>query len=77
MRVDVSAKPSSSQEKIEKIGEKSFKVWVKEPPIRGMANAAISKVIADYFSVSTVNIRLVSGFSSRQKVFEVSGIIEK
>lgn len=48
-----------------------FKVSVKEPPIQGKANVAIAKALAEYFKVSNSQIKLVSGLSSKQKVFEI------
>lgn len=61
------------QEKGEgKDGEKEwFKVSVKEPPMQGKANVAITKALAEYFKVSNSQVKLVSGLSSKQKVFEI------
>lgn len=72
MRINVKAKPLSSIEKVEKVGEDSFEVWVKEPPVKGLANMAIRGALAEYFNVSHANVRLVAGFSSKNKIFEVS-----
>lgn len=71
MKIFVKAKPDSREEKIEKVDDLNFIVSVKEPPIRGEANRAIAKALADYFNVSSSRVRLVSGFSSKQKIFEV------
>lgn len=82
MKIFVQAKPNSREEKIEKIdppshkaldgqGDYYFVVSVKEPPIQGRANAAIIKALAEYFNVAPSRVRLISGFSSRQKVFEI------
>jgi uncharacterized protein len=71
MMISVKAKPGAKMEKVEKIDEVSFAVSVKEPPVQGRANAAIAKVLAEYFKVSNSQVRLVSGFSSKQKVFEI------
>ncbi len=71
MKIFVKAKPSAKEEKIEKISETNFVVWVKEPPIKGKANRAIAKAIAAHFNVAPSQVRLVSGSSSRQKVFEI------
>ena len=72
MRISVRAKPLSSQEKVQKVGENTFEVWVKEPPVHGLANMAIKNALADYFEVSHNQVRLVSGFSSRNKIFEIN-----
>ena len=59
------------EEKVKKVGENSFEVWVKEPPVKGLANMAIGNALAEYFNVSHAKVRLVSGFSSKNKSFEV------
>ncbi|OHA49083.1 MAG: hypothetical protein A2806_01985 [Candidatus Terrybacteria bacterium RIFCSPHIGHO2_01_FULL_48_17] len=71
MRIFVHAKPGASQDKIEKADDTHFVVLVKEPPKQGRANAAIVKALAKYFSVPASGVHLMSGFASRQKVFEV------
>lgn len=71
MKIFVKAKPLAKEEKIDKVDEIHFIVAVKEPPIRGAANKAIIKVLAEYFDISVTQINLISGFSSREKVFEI------
>ncbi len=72
MKIFVKAKPSAKEEKIEKIDEINFIVSVKEPPKDGKANKAIIKAIAAYFNIAPSCVNLISGFSSKQKVFEIS-----
>ena len=72
MRIFVKAKPSAKKESVEKIDEFHFAVSVKEPPKDGQANKAIVRALAEYFNVSSSAIRLVAGFSSKQKIFEIS-----
>lgn len=71
MKIFVQAKPNARKEKIEKIDETHFTVAVREPPVNGLANAAIKKILAGHFKVAPSCARLVSGFSSRNKVFEI------
>ena len=71
MRVSIKAKPRANEEKVEKIDETHFVVSVKEPPVRGKANVAIVRALADYFEVPRSAVTLVSGFTSREKVVEV------
>ncbi len=70
-KIFVKAKPFAKEEKITKIDEINFIVAVKEPPKDGKANRAIIKAIASYFNVAPSRVNLVSGFSSRNKVFEI------
>jgi len=84
MRILVKAKPRSKVEKVERVGQPTldlggkktelvvYKVSVKEPPVDGRANEAVVKALAKYFDVAISNVRLVSGETSRQKIFEIS-----
>lgn len=71
MKIFVKAKPNANKESVEKIDETHFKVAVKEPPRDGRANEAIIKALAEYFDIALSNIRLISGFSAKQKTFEI------
>lgn len=71
MKIFVSAKPNAKETKVEPLSETHFKVSVQEPPIQGKANAAIVKALADYFKISQLNVRIISGFTSRQKTIEI------
>lgn len=72
MRIIVKARPNSYEEKVEKISDTEFVVSVKEPPVRGLANKAIISALAGYFSVASSRIRIVSGYTSRQKTIEIN-----
>ncbi len=71
MKISVKVKPSAKIEKIEKIGENSFAVSVKEPPVQGRANEAVIKALAEYFGVSKLNVKIVSGWASKNKIIEI------
>jgi len=71
IRVKISVKlhPNSSQEKIVKLNEKEYEVWIKEKPIDGKANEKLIKFLKKYFKK---DIKIISGFNSRRKIIEVS-----
>lgn len=71
MKIFVTAKPNVKQEKIEQLDKTHFIVAVKEPPVNGRANAAIIRELAEFFNISASSVQLVSGFSSKQKVFDI------
>ena len=71
MKINVTAKPASKKTYIKKVGEKEYIISVKEPPIRGLANLSIIAVLSDYFKVPARNIRIVSGYRSRNKIIEI------
>jgi len=72
MKIFVKVKSRAKQEKIEKIDDANFKVWVKEPPEKGRANRAVLKILADCFDTSQSNIKIISGNTSRLKIIEVT-----
>lgn len=47
-------------------------VSVKEPPRQGKANEAIIRLIAKYFKTSPFLVKLISGSSSKIKIFEIN-----
>ena len=71
MKINVKAKPSSREEKVEKIDEQNFVVSVKEPPEKGKANEAIRNALAVYFKTGSSRVKIVSGYSSRNKIIEI------
>ncbi len=67
------------EEKVEKIdppigeaGEVHLQVSVKEPPIAGRANMAIIKAVAGHLGVAPSRVRIISGFTSKQKILEIN-----
>ena len=73
-KIIVHAKPSSHKEFVEKIDDIHFTVSVKEPPVKGRANEAIVRAFAEYFKIPKVNVRIVSGSTSRNKTVEIDGL---
>jgi uncharacterized protein YggU (UPF0235/DUF167 family) len=83
MKIIVKTKPNSKNESVERITQPTlelsnskielieYKVSVKEPPIGGRANNAVVKALAKYFDVAPSLICLVSGASSKRKVFQI------
>lgn len=72
MKIFVKAKPGSKEEKVEKLDETHYKVSVKEPPVQGEANAAIIRALAEYFGISPLKVKIISGHTSRKKIIEIS-----
>lgn len=83
MRIVVKAKTRAKEEKVEQLTQPTlafddtklelliYRVSVKEAPVNGRANIAITKALAKYFKVAPSLIRLVSGHTTKQKVFEI------
>ena len=71
MRIFVTAKPNAREDKVEKIDQGHFIVWTTEPPVKGQANFAIIKLLAEYLKTPRLNIQIISGRVSKNKVFEI------
>ena len=71
MKIFVHAKPDAYEQKVEQLDATHYRVAVVEPPVKGRANLAITKALAAHFNVAPTSVRLVSGFSSKTKVFEI------
>ncbi len=71
MKISVKVKPNSNQEKIEKVNENCFLIWVKEKPQQGKANRAVIKALAEHFGIPQSAVVLLKGRSSREKFFKI------
>jgi len=70
MKIQVKVKPSSKTEEVSQEGD-TFIVKVKEPPKEGKAIQAVIKLLAEHFGVPQSQVRILSGFRSRNKVIEI------
>lgn len=71
MRVFIHTKPNAREEKVTQIDATTFSVSVKAPRKEGKATFAVAEALARHFGVPISCVRLVSGKTSRIKVFEV------
>ncbi len=72
MKYSVFVKPKSRSEKVEKVDEKTLKVWIKAAPVVGKANEAVIKLLANYFSVPKSRIMVVTGTRGKHKIVDVT-----
>jgi len=70
VKIQVKVKANSKTEEISQEGNKLI-VKVKEPPKEGRANQAVIKLLAEHFEVSQSQVRILSGFKSKNKTIEV------
>ncbi|MCD6233200.1 DUF167 domain-containing protein [bacterium] len=75
MLVKVKFLPNSKKEGVVKKSNSSFEVRVKEKPIQGKATRRGSEILAEYFKVPRSKVRLVRGFRSKNKIFDI--LLEK
>ncbi|HMT11489.1 MAG TPA: DUF167 domain-containing protein [Ignavibacteria bacterium] len=72
MRISVKVKPNARQNSINQVGENTFEVRVTVPPEKGKANKKVIELLAKHFHTAKSNIELVSGETSKEKVFEIT-----
>lgn len=71
MKKQVKVKPNAKQQRIEEAIDGSLIVHLKSPPVEGKANVELIKLLAKNFKVSTGQIQIKSGLSSRTKLVQI------
>ena len=85
MKITAKLHASSSQERIKKINDKEYEIWLKEKPINNKANEKLIKILKKYFGTQgrTPNcgikgqkyfkkqVKIIKGLKSKNKVVEV------
>lgn len=71
MLVKVKIHPKARAERVEKKGEDSLELWVREPAERGRANKAAASLLAEFFGVNDAAVRLLRGGRRPNKIFEI------
>ncbi|MPZ62045.1 MAG: DUF167 domain-containing protein [Propionibacteriales bacterium] len=71
VRIPVRVKPGSARPRVGGAHGSALVVAVSARPVDGRATAAASRALADVFGVRRSAVALVSGATSRDKVFEV------
>jgi len=70
MKIQVKVKPNSKTEEVIQEGD-IFLAKVKEPPKEGKANQAVIKLLSKHFGLSQNQVRIISGFKSKNKIIEI------
>jgi uncharacterized protein (TIGR00251 family) len=74
MLIKVKVFPNSKKDEIVKKKDDEFEVRAKEKAEEGRANREVIKVLADYFKIDELKIRLIKGSKERNKIFEIKKI---
>lgn len=70
-KIEIKAITGSKTESIELIADNCYKVKVHIKPESGNANVRIIELLADYFHVPKLSIRIKTGFRSNKKIVEI------
>jgi uncharacterized protein (TIGR00251 family) len=63
--------PHSKKPRITQDSQEILHVYVSQPPLEGKANQAVIKALAAHFGVAKNRVLLLSGQTSKLKVFEL------
>ena len=63
----IKVKPSANKNKIVKMENSVFKVWLKSPPEKGKANKELKKYLK---KITGIPVKIVSGLTSENKTIE-------
>lgn len=71
MRIKVKVKPNSNKNEFKEISPGIFEARVSVPPEKGRANKKVIELIAEHFKIPKASIKLISGQTFKEKVFEI------
>jgi len=71
MYIKVKAQAGAKKEEMVKVDEVTFKVTVKEPAEKNLANKKIAELLARQFACRMEQVRLISGHHSPSKIFSL------
>ncbi|MBI3017909.1 MAG: DUF167 domain-containing protein [Deltaproteobacteria bacterium] len=71
MKIKVLVKPNAKKQKVEKVSETEYRVFVNAPPQEGKANEAVMRALASFFDVPKSAIQILTGLHSKIKMIEI------
>ena len=72
MKISVQVKTNSRQgNKLVKVPDGSFVVYLKARPVDGQANKELISFLAEHFSVPKTHIKILRGTASRFKIIQI------
>ncbi len=71
MYIKVKVTPGAGKETIAVLSDDLFRISVKVPAERNMANARVIEMLREYYGGKATHIRIVSGHHSGSKIFDV------
>lgn len=70
MYVKIKVVPDSKNEKVEKLKDDEYRMWVKVPAENNLANARVTELVREMFPGTS--IRIVSGHHSPSKILSIN-----
>lgn len=73
MLYKVKAHPDAREDRLDRRGPDSFEVWVRAGAERGLANAAVLRLLAAALGVAPKRLRIMKGATSPSKIVQLLG----
>ena len=70
-KINLRVIPRARQNKIDVDENGVYRVHITAAPVDGAANAAVIKMMAEYFDIPKSQIKIVRGETSRDKIIEI------
>ena len=70
-KIWVKVKAQAREEKVSQLSAANFQVSVSAPPEKGKANEALVALLAEYFSVSKSQVKILRGHTAKKKLVEI------
>jgi uncharacterized protein (TIGR00251 family) len=71
MYIRVHVTPDAKKERVTKTSDTEFYIMVREPASQNLANRRIIAIIAELFSISPTQVRILTGHRSSSKMVSV------
>lgn len=71
MRIYVKIHPKTSQNKVKKISEGEYEVWVTAPPVDGKANDMLIQILSEYLDIPKSSLKIIAGKTARVKIIDI------
>ena len=71
MKLEIILKPNAKKQSITKLTETAYKVEVKSPAIKGLANKEMIAYLSEYFQIPQDQISIIVGHKSRRKLIQI------
>lgn len=69
--IKVKVHANSRQERLVRISDEEYEVWLSKPAIEGKANIQLISILAGYFNVPKSGISIVKGHKSNRKIVSI------
>lgn len=73
MLYKVKVHAGAKEDRLDRRGPDSFEVWVRAKPERGLANAAVLRLLGAALAVAPKRLRIMKGATSPGKIVQLLG----